>query len=69
MGEHVSTPLATALRDVPGKWAAVDRASGDLVMVEDTAYALGAALRRAGIKNVAIVRAPDPSEPELVGIG
>lgn len=62
-------PLASVLGEVPGKWAAVDRATGELAAVADTAYQLGAYLREHRIENVAIVRAPDPSEPELVGLG
>lgn len=67
--QHAPRPLASVLADVPGKWVAVDRDSGELVAVADTAYALIAEINRRGLTEVGIVRAPDPSEPELVGLG
>jgi hypothetical protein len=39
------------------------------VAVADTPYKLSAMIRSKQIKNVAVVRSPDPSEPELVGLG
>ena len=62
-------PLSSVLREVPGQWVAVDRTTGEPVAVADTPYKLAAELRSRLVKNVAIVRAPDPSEPELVGLG
>lgn len=62
-------PLGSVLRDFPGKWVAVDRVTGEPVAAADTPYKLAAELRSRQIKNVAVVRAPDPSEPELVGLG
>jgi hypothetical protein len=64
-----SRPLASVLREVPGCWVAVDRTTGEPVAVEDTPYKLSATIRSRQIKNVAVVRSPDPSEPELVGLG
>jgi hypothetical protein len=64
-----SRPLASVLREVPGCWVAVDRTTGEPVAVEETPYKLAAAIRSRQIKNVAVVRSPDPSEPELVGLG
>jgi hypothetical protein len=37
--------------------------------VEDSPYKLAATIRSRRLKNVAVVRAPDPGEPELVGLG
>jgi hypothetical protein len=62
-------PLSSVLREVPGRWVAVDRTTGEPVAVADTPYKLAAELHSRRVKNVAIVRAPDPSEPELVGLG
>lgn len=62
-------PLSSVLREVPGRWVAVDRTTGEPMAVADSPYQLAAELRSRQIKNVAIVRAPDPSEPELVGLG
>lgn len=62
-------PLASVLREVPGCWVAVDRVSGEPVEVADSPYELARRLRSHKVKNVAVVRAPDPSEPELVGLG
>lgn len=55
--------------EVPGCWVAVDRITGEPVAVSSSPYTLAAELRSRQIKNVAVVRAPDPSEPELVGLG
>lgn len=64
-----SRPLASVLREVPGCWVAVDRTTGEPVAVADTPYKLSAMIRSKQIKNVAVVRSPDPTEPELVGLG
>lgn len=61
--------LATVLAEVPGKWVAVDRTTNEPRAVADTPYALAAEIRLRGLRNVAVVRAPDPTEPELVGLG
>jgi hypothetical protein len=61
--------LASVLGEVPGCWVAVDRTTGEPVAVEDSPYKLEAAIRSRRLKNVAIVRAPDATEPELVGLG
>lgn len=66
-----TTPLALAdaLRGFAGKWVAVDRRTGEAVDAAETPHALSARIREKCLRNVAIVRAPDSSEPELVGLG
>ena len=61
--------LSTTLSQAPGKWVAVDRATNEPRLMADTPYELAAEIRRRGVRNVAVVRAPDPQEPELVGLG
>ena len=61
--------LASVLAEVPGCWVAVDRSTGEPVAAEDSPYKLAATIRSRRLKNVAVVRAPDPTEPELVGLG
>ena len=62
-------PLSEVLRDFAGQWVAVDRVSGEPRAAADNPYKLAADLRSRQIVNIAVVRAPDPSEPELVGLG
>lgn len=62
-------PLAEVLSEIPGRWAAVDRRTNELRAVASDPYALAAKIRADRITGVAVVRAPDPSEPELVGLG
>ena len=72
MNEHTpprTRPPSSVLREVPGCWVAVDRTTGEPVEVADSPYELARRLRSHQVKNVAVVRAPDPSEPELVGLG
>ena len=57
------------LAESPGKWVAVDRNTNEQRAIAGSPYELAAEIRRRGIRNVAVVRAPDPSEPELVGLG
>lgn len=64
-----TVPLAETLREFAGSWVAIDRHSGQAVAAADTPYALSAQIRDRGLKDVAIVRAPDETEPELVGLG
>jgi hypothetical protein len=61
--------LASVLREIPGCWVAVNRTTGEPMAVEDSPYKLAATIRSRRLKNVAVVRAPDPGEPELVGLG
>lgn len=61
--------LATVLAQVPGKWVAVDLDINEPRVVAGSPYELVAEIRRRGISNVAVVRAPAPDEPELVGLG
>jgi hypothetical protein len=62
-------PLSRVLAEVPGKWVAVDRVTNELRAVADTPDALAMEVRRRHLSRIAVVRAPDPSEPELVGLG
>ena len=62
-------PLSSVLSEMPGCWVAVDRQTGEPVEAADSPYELARRLRSRQIRNVAAVRAPDPSEPELVGLG
>lgn len=62
-------PLAEVLREVPGKWVAIDRLTNEPQAVSDSPDRLMAEIRARRLVNVGIVRAPDPSEPELVGLG
>lgn len=61
--------LSTTLAEAAGKWVAVDRSTNEPRLMADSPYELAAEIRRQGLRNVAVVRAPDPSEPELVGLG
>ncbi len=61
--------LSTVLAESPGKWVAVDRTTNEPRLMADSPYELAAEIRRRGLRNVAVVRAPDPSEPELIGLG
>jgi hypothetical protein len=67
-GAH-KRPLGEVLSEIPGRWAAVDRRTNELRAVASDPYALAAKIRADRITGVAVVRAPDPSEPELVGLG
>lgn len=68
-----STPdlvaLSSVLAESAGKWVAVDRSTNEPRLMADSPYQLAAEIRQRGLRNVAVVRAPDPSEPELVGLG
>lgn len=62
--------LASVLAHVPGKWAAVDRRTNELRLAADNFEELDAEIRRLGLLNeVVVIRAPEPGEPELVGLG
>ena len=67
--EAVKRPLAEVLVGLGGCWVAVDRRTNEPRAVAKTPYELSAKLRAERITGVAVVRAPDPSEPELVGLG
>ena len=67
--EAVKRPLAQVLSEVAGSWVAVDRRTNEPRAVAKTPYELAAILRAEQITGVAVVRAPDPSESELVGLG
>lgn len=61
--------LSSVFAESAGKWVAVDRFTNEPRLMADSPYELAAEIRRRGLRNVAVVRAPDPSEPELVGLG
>lgn len=61
--------LSSVLAESAGKWVAVDRATNEPRLMAESPYELAAEIRRRGLRNVAVVRGPDPSEPELVGLG
>jgi len=61
--------LASVLAESAGLWVAIDRTTNEPRAISDSPYKLAAEIRRRGLRNVAVVRAPDPSEPELVGLG
>jgi hypothetical protein len=61
--------LADVLAEGAGQWVAVDRKTNKPMAMADSPYKLAAEIKRRGLTNVAVVRAPDPSEPELVGLG
>lgn len=72
MTDHVKAgrrPLSSVIREVPGCWVAIDRKTGEPVATADSPYELARVLRSGQITGVAVVRAPDASEPELVGLG
>lgn len=61
--------LSSVLAESAGKWVAVDRTTNEPRLMADSPYELAALIREQNLRNVAVVRAPDPSEPELVGLG
>jgi hypothetical protein len=61
--------LSSILAESADKWVAVDRTTNEPRLMADSPYQLAADIRMHGLRNVAVVRAPDPSEPELVGLG
>lgn len=63
------SPLASVLAEVPGCWVAIDRRTNAPRAVAETPYKLTAMIRDQGLNGVAIVRAPDATDPELVGLG
>lgn len=69
MERNVRLSLAAVLAETPGCWVAVDRMTNELRAAAKSPYELAADIRARGIKNVSIVRSPDPGEPELVGLG
>jgi hypothetical protein len=68
-GSEAQLDLRAAFAECEGQWVAVDRRSGRVVAARDTAYDLSAYLKERQIHGVDILRAPDDSEPELVGLG
>ena len=67
--ETAQRSLSAVLAEVPGCWVAIDRATNEAREMAATPYELSAKVRQRGLVGVAIVRAPDPTEPELVGLG
>jgi len=62
-------PLSQVLAECAGNWIAVDRSTNELRAAASSADLLAIQIREKGLRNVAILRAPDASEPELVGLG
>lgn len=62
-------PLSESLAEAPGCWLAIDRVTNEIRAIADSPYSLAAKIQQEGLSGVAVVRAPDPSEPELVGLG
>ena len=65
----VRQPLSRVLAECAGNWIAVDRGTNELLAAAPTADALAIEVREKRLRNVAVLRAPDPLEPELVGLG
>lgn len=63
------TPLHDVLGEYAGRWVALDRSTNEPRAVADTPDELVAEIHRQGLENIAVVRARDLSEPELVGLG
>lgn len=61
--------LASVLAEVPGCFVAVDRNTNEMRACANSPYELAAEIRRRHLTNVAVVRAPEASDPELVGLG
>jgi hypothetical protein len=61
--------LAHTLQGLAGKFVAVDVVTGEPVEADDSPYVVSARVRERGLTNVAILRAPDPDDPPLVGLG
>ena len=69
MADVAVRPLSETLAEAPGCWLAVDRATNEVRAAARSPYELTAEIERRRLTGVAVVRAPDPSEPELVGLG
>jgi hypothetical protein len=69
MSRPAVRPMSRSIAEAPGSWLAVDRATNEIRAAATNPYVLAAKIKQEGITGVAIVRAPDPSEPELVGLG
>jgi len=61
-------PLASVLAEVPGYWVAIDRRANEPRAVAANLYELGTKIRDLKLHSVAVVRAPNPTDPELVGL-
>jgi hypothetical protein len=62
-------PLYSVLEEFPGKWVAVDMKTGEPRAVADDPRQLSAQIRSQGLRNVSVVRAPEPDEPIYQGLG
>ncbi len=70
MAQPVSkAALASVLAELPGRWVAVRRTTNEPVAAADSPDKLAIEIRERKLTNVTVVRAPNPSEPELVGLG
>lgn len=61
--------LTTELAGLAGQWVAIDRATNKALFAAETPYLLSARIRSERRRNVAVLRAPDPDQAELVGLG
>lgn len=59
--------LRQTLKGLDGKWVAVR--GDEIVLAHESPYELAAELRRRGIRDVSIIRAPGTDEPEMVAFG
>lgn len=72
---HVATEhddhlrLQEAFDECAGRWVAIDRRTGRVVDVADSPYELSARIKSNRVTGVDILRAPEHSEPEVVGFG
>lgn len=69
MAEQPRRSLADVLAELPGQWVAIDRLTNEPLAASDSPDTLVAEIRQRHLTNVGVVRAPDPTEPELVGLG
>lgn len=53
----------------PGKWVAIDMKTDEVVLSADTPQQLHEDIQAAGMRNVAVMRAPTEDEPLFVGPG
>lgn len=71
MAERISPSprrhLHRTLEGLDGKWVALR--GDEVVLANESPYELAAELRRRGIRDVSIIRAPGTDEPEMVAFG
>ena len=62
-------PLSEVMAESPGCWIAIHRGTNAPLAIADSPYALAAKIREMQLHGIAVLRAPTPDEPELVGLG